>query len=145
MIFAGDLITNLDENKWNLISRTDEADPEDDEDEDGHYKDNDVDDHLGYLLLLAQLDGWDEVDEEGAHDGQSTAREEDGPKDLQHLSVVQVVVDVHTQMLEIFNLVNDLLQEPHVLDGTVGTWWLPGTILISGSIPLWSLDKYEKL
>ena len=70
------------------------------------------------MLFLAQLDGWNEVDEEGSNDGQSTAGKEDGPKDLQHLSVVQVVVDVHTQMLEIFNLVNDLLQDLHVLDGT---------------------------
>ena len=46
------------------------------------------------MLFLAQLDGGDEVDEEGTQDGQSTAREEDELKDLQHLSVVQVVVDV---------------------------------------------------
>ena len=77
-----------------MRSRTDEADPGDDEDENGRYNDDNVDDHLGCLLVPAQLDGGDEVDEEGSNDGQSTAREEDEPKDLQHLSVVQVVVDV---------------------------------------------------
>ena len=46
------------------------------------------------MVFLTQLDGGDEEDEEGTHDGQSRAREEDEPKDLQHLSVVQVVVDV---------------------------------------------------
>merc|ERR1712020_628054 len=66
----------------------------DDEDEDGRYNDGDVDDHLDSLMVLVQLDGGDEVDEEGGNDGQSTAREEDELKDLQHLSVVQVVVDV---------------------------------------------------
>ena len=49
------------------------------------------------MLVPAQLDGGDEVDEEGTHDGQSTAWEEDRPKDLHHLSVVQVVVDVSLQ------------------------------------------------
>ena len=46
------------------------------------------------MLVLGQLDGGNEVDEEGGDDGQGTAGEEDGPKDLQHLSVVQVIVDV---------------------------------------------------
>ena len=69
-------------------------DPGDEEDEDGRYNDDDVDDHLDFLLFLVQLDGGDEVDEEGSNDGQSTARKEDEPKDLQHLSVIQVVVDI---------------------------------------------------
>ena len=77
-----------------MRSLTDEVESGDDEDEDGRYDDDDVDDHLGCLMVLAQLDGWDEVDEERSDDGQSTAWEEDGPKDLQHLSVVQIVVDV---------------------------------------------------
>ena len=46
------------------------------------------------MVFLTQLDGGYEEDEEGTHDGQNRAREEDEPKDLQHLSVVQVVVDV---------------------------------------------------
>ena len=46
------------------------------------------------MLVPAQLDGGDEVDEEGSDDGQTAAREEDEEKDLQHLSVVQVVVDI---------------------------------------------------
>ena len=77
-----------------MRSRTDEADPGDDEDENGRYNDDNVDDHLDSFLVPIQLDGGDEVDEEGSDDGQITAREEDELKDLQHLRVVQVVVDV---------------------------------------------------
>ena len=75
----------LDKNKGTLGSRSNQVEPRHDGDEDGGNDDDGVQDHLDGQTLSLQADGGEEIDEKGAEDGETTARKDDEPEDLQHL------------------------------------------------------------